>query len=388
MRICHVITKPELGGAQLSTLNLISSLPKDKCQISVITSPCGILKHEFRNIKGAASYFSPFLTRPVNPIVDILALIHIFIIYSRNRFKIIHTHSSKAGIIGRWAAFLYNKTQCWLKVKGVRCKVVHTVHGWPFNNYQNITKKWFFIFLERATAGFTDKIICVSKKDIETGLKYKIAPKEKFVLIKYGIPLYDFKNSRCDKAGKKRELGIYNDDPVIGMISCLKPQKSPLDYIKACVDIYNRIPGINFLLVGDGILKKRCRSELDRSPINGRFILTGWRRDVPEILDIIDIVVLTSKWEGFPIAIMEALSKGKPVVATDVGGVRELVKDGLTGYITKPGEYKDTADRILGMLEDRKSLLKMAEEAVRSIDDSFDIRIMARNMDNLYRSLS
>lgn len=388
MRICYVITKPELGGAQLSTLNLISSLPKDKYQISVITSSCGILKHEFKNAKDVTSYFSPFLTRPLNPIADILALIYIYKIYRCIRFEIIHTHSSKAGIIGRWAAFLYNKTQRWLKVKGVRCKVVHTVHGWPFNDYQPILVKRFYIFLERITAAFTTKIICVSKKDIETGLKYKIAPKEKFDLIKYGIPLYNFKNSSCNKTDKKRELGINNDDPVIGMVSCLKPQKSPLDYVKACVDIYNKIPGINFLLIGDGVLKKRCRLELNKYPLNGRFIFTGWRRDVPEILDIIDIVVLTSRWEGSPIAIVEALSKGKPVVATDVGGVRELVKDGLTGYITKPGEYKDTADRVLSMLKDRGSLFKMAEEAVRSIDDSFDMRIMARNMDNLYRSLS
>src|SRR3989338_3379379 len=103
MRICYVITKPELGGAQLSTLNLISNLPEDRYQISVITSPSGMLKTEFGNLKNAKAYFSPFLTRVINPIVDILAFIHIYLIYRRNKFKIIHTHSSKAGIIGRWA---------------------------------------------------------------------------------------------------------------------------------------------------------------------------------------------------------------------------------------------------------------------------------------------
>jgi len=375
MRICHVITKPELGGAQLSTLNLILNLPKDKYQISVITSPCGILKREFKSLENVTSYFSPFLTRSLNPIVDILALIHIFTIYRRNRFKIIHTHSSKAGIIGRWAA-LFTRTPV----------ILHTVHGWPFNDYQPVLAKRFYIFLERVTAVFTTKIICVSKKDIETGLKYKIAPREKFVLIKYGIPLHRFKNPGCDKAGKKRELGINNDDPVIGMISCLKPQKSPLDYINACIDVHGKMPGINFLLVGDGVLRKRCKSELSKSLMNGRFIFTGWRRDISEVLDIIDIVVLTSKWEGLPVAVIEALSKGKPVVATDTGGIRELVKDGVTGYITRPGEYRDTADRILSMLKDRSSVIRMGEEASKSIDGSFDISVMAYDMDNLYRS--
>ncbi len=193
MRICHIITKPELGGAQLSTLNLVSNLSKDKYQVSVITSSEGVLRREFKNLKGATVHFSPFLTRFINTPADILALMHIYDIYRSNKFKIIHTHSSKAGIVGRWAALF------------ARIPVIlHTVHGWPFNEYQPILIKRFYIFLESVTAVFTTKIICVSKKDIETGLKYKIAPKEKFVLIKYGIPLDQFKNLACNKEEKKR----------------------------------------------------------------------------------------------------------------------------------------------------------------------------------------
>jgi glycosyltransferase involved in cell wall biosynthesis len=148
------------------------------------------------------------------------------------------------------------------------------------------------------------------------------------------------------------------------------------------------MPNINFLLIGDGVLKKRCKAELDKSSMNGRFIFTGWRRDVSDILDIIDIVVLTSKWEGLPIAIIEALSKGKPIVATDVGGIRELLKDRISGYITKPGKYKDVANRILDILKDKDLFFKMREEADKSIDDSFDINAMAYNIDNLYRNLA
>ncbi len=376
MRICHVITKPDLGGAQISTANLISNLPKDRYQISIITSPGGMLRREFENLKNVTAHFSPFLTRPVNPIADILALIHIYDIYRRNKFKIVHTHSSKAGIIGRWAALL------------ARVPVIlHTVHGWPFNDYQPVLVKRLYIFLEKITASFTTKIICVSKKDIKTGLKYKIAPEEKFVLIKYGIPLDVFKNSSCNKENKKKQLGINNNDPVIGMISCLKPQKSPLDYVRTCMDIYNERRDINFLLIGDGILKRKCKEELSKSRLNGRFIFTGWRRDVAEILDIIDIVVLTSKWEGLPVSIIESLSKGKPVVATDAGGSRELIKDGVTGYITRPGEYKDTADMVLRVLKDKVLYNKMSHEAVLSIDESFDIKAMVNEIDSLYMNM-
>jgi len=377
MRVCHVITKPELGGAQLSTLNLLTNLPKDIYDISIITSPQGILKPEFQGIKGVNSYFPFFLTRSINPIVDILAFIHIYFIYRCNKYKIVHTHSSKAGFIGRLAA----------RLAGIPV-ILHTVHGWPFNDYQNFFIKRLFIFLERLTACFTTRIICVSNHDIETGLRYKIASKEKFVLIKYGIPLCQFKTTINNREEKRKELGINNNDPIVGMVSCLKPQKSPLDYVKASIDIYKEMPRINFLLIGDGILKARCKKALSNSTLNGRFIFSGWRRDIPEILDIIDILLLTSKWEGMPIAIIEVLCKGKQVIITDVGGNRELVRDGITGYLTKPGDYRETSQKALNILKDRDSFIKMAEEAKKSIDDSFDIKYMVNNIDRLYRALA
>ena len=382
MRVCHVITKPELGGAQLSTLNILSSLPRDKYDIFVITSSKGTLSPEFRDLKRAKSFLLPSLTRPINPILDILAFIHIYAIYSCNNFDIVHTHSSKAGMIGRWAA----------RIAGVRV-IIHTVHGWSFHDCQPHLLRGFYIFLERITASVTTKIICVSKKDIETGLKHKIAPKEKFVFIKYGIPLPQFRKQfsspdRVASDGKeriRRELGITNNDPIVGMISSLKPQKAPIDYIKACIKIYEKLPNVNFLLVGDGVLKARCKRALAEAPLNGRFIFAGWRMDISQILDILDVVVLTSRWEGMPISVIEALCKGCLVVATNVGGTPELVKDGITGYITRPGSYEEVAMKVLKILEDPNSFSKMKREASLSIDDSFDVNRMISEIDSLYK---
>ncbi len=385
MRVCHLITKPELGGAQLTTLSILSNLPKDKYNISFITSPRGFLSQEFSALKG---HFVPFLVRHINPIADIIAFIHIFLIYRSQKYNIIHTHSSKAGILGRLAALLYNLTRRLCNVECVKCNVVHTVHGWSFNDYQHPIVKNLFIFLERIAARFTTRIICVSKSDIEKGLKYKIAPRDKFVLIKYGIPLAEFKKPVVNILEKRKELGIKNQDPVIGMISCLKPQKSPLDFIKASVRICEKMPDTNFLLVGDGVLKNRCKKALAPTPLNGRFIFSGWRRDVSEILDIMDVVVLTSKWEGMPIAIIEALCKGKPVVVTDTGGTRELVQDGINGYLAQPGSYEEIADKTIKILKDKQHFSVMAENASASIDERFDSATMVNEVDRLYRSLS
>jgi len=376
MRICHVITKPELGGAQLSTLSILLGLPKEKYSISVITSPKGTLKPEFINLKNIKSYFSPFLTRRINPLLDILALIHIYLIYRRNRYGLIHTHSSKAGIIGRFAG-----------LAGRVPIILHTVHGWPFNDYQNIITKRFFIFIERIAAKFTTKIICVSNKDMDTALRYKIAHRDKFIVIKYGIELSEFRKRAANVLQKRKELGINNNDPMVGMIACLKPQKSPLDYVRACLEVYKKFPNINFLLIGDGVLKKICKKELKAASLNGRFIFTGWRRDISGILDILDVVVLTSKWEGMPIAIIEALCKGKPIVVTDVSGARELVKDNISGYITMPGEYEKIAEKVLLLLKDKELCIKMGSQGAKSIDDSFDVKRMVGDIDELYSNL-
>ena len=376
MRICHVITKPELGGAQLTTLHILSRLPKDKYDVSVITSPKGMLGPEFSNLQRVKSYFLPFFTRPINPLYDIFAFIAIYYIYSRDRYFLVHTHSSKAGIIGRWAA----------RVAKIPV-IIHTVHGWSFNDYQPLILKKLYIFLEKVTARFTTKIICVSERDIETGLRYKIAPKDKFVFIKYGILLSEFRKGRKEADNllqKKKELGIFNNDPIVGMISCLKPQKSPMDFIKASLEIYKRRPDVNFLLIGDGALKTKCKRLLSDTSLNGKFIFAGWRRDISSILDVLDVVVLTSKWEGMPISIIEAFCKGCPVVATDVGGTSELVKDGVTGYLTRPGSYKEIAGKVLRILEDRACFSKMKEEASLSIDDSFGVERMVKEIEELY----
>lgn len=379
MQICHVITNPELGGAQLSTLQLVSNLPKEKYSSSIITSFRGTIKSDFENLKDVNTYFLKNLIRSINPLFDILAFIAIYKLYMSNKYNIVHTHSSKAGIIGRWAALA-------AKIP----VIVHTVHGWPFNEYQLPVIKRFFIFLEKITAGFTTKIICVSKSDFDTALRYNIAPKEKLVFIKYGIEFEKFKRNILDQKcinEKKRELGIRNNGPVVGMISCLKPQKSPLDYIKACIKVYDKAKDVNFLLIGDGVLKKECQRLLKKSPVNERFVFTGWRRDVSDILDILDIFVLSSKWEGLPICVIEALYKGCPVVATDIGGTNELVRNGYTGYLTKPGVYDDMSEKILNLLKDKESFIRMQREAHLSIDSSYDLVNMVNNIDMLYTEL-
>ncbi|MBN1870539.1 MAG: glycosyltransferase family 4 protein [Candidatus Omnitrophica bacterium] len=376
MNLCHIITKLELGGAQLSTLHILSRLPKDKYTISLITSSKGMLKPDFRALSHVQCHFLPLLHRPINPLFDLAVFLQIYFILRKDKYSIVHTHSSKAGVIGRWAARL------------ARVPVImHTVHGWSFNDYQRPLRRKLFIFLERMTAKFTSNIICVSQKDIDTGLKYKIAPEHKFEFIPYGIPIPKFRRSPAGIPEKKRGLGILNDDPVIGMISCLKPQKSPLDFVQASLKIYEQHPRVNFLLVGDGVLRGKCKKLLNGSPLNGRFIFTGWRRDVSEILDVMDVAVLTSKWEGMPISVMEALCKGCPVVATGVGGTPELIKNRVNGFLTQPGSHEEVAAKTLEILSDTNLFHQMKAQAASSIDETFCVDRMTEKTADLYKKM-
>jgi glycosyltransferase involved in cell wall biosynthesis len=377
MNVCHIITKLELGGAQLTTFNILSRFPRNEYKGSLITSSIGMLKYDFLKLKDVNCYFLPFLHRPINPILDIMAFIHIYFILKRNKFSIVHTHSSKAGIMGRWAA----------RLAGVPV-IIHTVHGWSFNEYQHPVRKRLFMFFEKVTARITSRIICVSQTDLKIGLKCNIAEADKFELIKYGISIPEFRRPLADPLKKKRDLGIQNDDFVVGMISCLKPQKSPLDYVKAMARIYEKNPLVNFLLVGDGVLRHECENLIKDMAMKERFIFVGWRRDISEILDIMDVAVLTSKWEGMPISVIEALCKGCPVVATGVGGTPELIKNRVNGYITQPGAYEETAAKVLEIIKDTDTLKAMKRQAASSIDGSFCVNEMVKRTQNLYQGLS
>ncbi len=280
INILYVITKLELGGAQKQLLSLITCLDKEKFNIFLFTSRNGLLELEARSIVGLTLRQSRFLKRSIDPVNDILALIDLFIFITRHHIDIVHTHSSKAGILGRLAAKL------------ARVKIViHSIHGWSFNNYQSFLVKNIFVWLERFAAEFTHKIIAVSNYDRQKGLDNRIGSEDKYTLIRYGINYNDF---AVDGKEIRKELGINESDLVTAMIACFKPQKSPQDFIKLALAVKKIIPESKFILVGDGALRKKIERLIFAFDLEKHVVLTGWRRDIPRILSAIDVFALTS----------------------------------------------------------------------------------------------
>ncbi|MFH1778036.1 MAG: glycosyltransferase family 4 protein [Candidatus Omnitrophota bacterium] len=376
IKVFYIITKLELGGAQLYTLDLIKTLDRDKFQPVLLSSDHGFLVEEVKRQAFCKTYFLPALKREINPLLDLLAFVKIIKCIRDEKPDIVHTHSSKAGILGRWAA----------KIDGVK-KIIHTIHGFPFYEYQNKIIKYFYIFLEKITAKITTQLITVSKSDIQKGLKYKIGTLEKYVTIQCIMPTERFKISQDEIDKVKADFRLKNGVKIVGMVACFKPQKAPLDFIEMCCSVLKRLPDTKFILVGDGILRKKIEQRIRQYNLEGKIILTGWRRDVPEILSVMDVFVLTSKWEGLPVAIMEAMYMGVPVVANCVDGVQELVQDKVTGYLVSPGDIEGMANRVVELLANDKKRITLAEQARHAVDNKYNITTMVNDTQQVYESL-
>lgn len=299
-------------------------------------------------------------------------MFHIFRVIRRNKIKIVHTHSSKAGILGRWAAAL----------AGVPV-IIHTIHGWGVYKYKNKIVKSLFIFLESLTAKITSSLIAVSNSDIEFGLKNKIGNKEKYSLIPYGIDKSRFERKRVD-FDVRQELGWDKGIPVIGMIACFKPQKDHRTFIKAAAEVSAKFPRARFILVGDGELRVEIEEIIASLKLNDKVKLLGWRRDIPAVINSLDMLVLSSNWEGLPVSLIEGWAAGKPLIASDVCGVSEVVKDFRNGYLFPRSDAGTLAGKILTLLENHELKDKISGNCLASFPADFEEYVMLDKINKLY----
>lgn len=375
LRVCHVITRLELGGAQQNTLHTVAHLDRRRFEASLIAGPGGPLDDDARRMRAVSVTFVPELVRAVSPVRDVRALMKLVRIFKDIAPDIVHTHSSKAGILGRWAA----------RVAGVPA-IVHTIHGYAFHAEQTRVAYWAFRSLETVTGRITTRIIAVSRANVDTGLRHRLFPAEKTMLVRSGIPLRAF-GERGGDGSLRAELRLPPGVPVAGMVACLKPQKAPLDFVAVARRVADRVPSAHFVLVGDGELRTAVEAEVDRQRLRGRFHLLGWRRDIPAILAGLNVFVLTSLWEGLPRVIPEAMASGLPVVATRVDGTPEAVVDRVCGYLVAAHDVETMADRVAFLLEHPGNARVMGERARGRVGE-FDIDVMVARQQSLYEELA
>ncbi|MFA5100439.1 MAG: glycosyltransferase family 4 protein [Candidatus Omnitrophota bacterium] len=368
--LLYVITKLELGGAQTQLLSLIRRIDPAQYNIFLFTAREGILMNDALKIPGLHVHRSRFLERAVNPILDIPAFLEIFSFIKRNNIRIVHTHSSKAGILGRLAA----------AAAGVQ-RIYHTVHGWPFHPYQNGVVRAVYVLLERIAAAATTKIIVVCRTDKDRGLRAAIGRPDLYEIIPYGIDASEF--GRPDPSIRKA-LGIEAGALVVGTVACFKPQKAPLDFLWLAEVLVKTMPDIVCVMVGDGSLRVKIEQFILGRGLARNIILTGWRRDIPKILAAFDVFVLTSHWEGLPISVMEAFAASLPVVATDTGGIAELIHDPDNGFLAAPGDVVSLSQKVIALLQDTKLRQYIGTNARRSLSVEWNPCYSANRTQSVY----
>ena len=377
--VVHIITKLELGGAQQNTLFTVANLERRKYEPVLISGTEGILVEDAKKLKDVKVYLFPEHVREIRPFKDAISFLKIRRILKelKKPFSniIVHTHSSKAGILGRWAA----------RVAGINL-IIHSIHGFSFNDYQPSFLRAFYIFTERVTSLVTTRFIAVSKSNIGKGVAERIFSKDKAVLIRSGIDIREFQEVKGDRMKKKEELGADARCPLVAMIACFKTQKSPLDFVKIARIVSDNISEIRFLLVGDGVLRSEIEELIKKLGMEDKIFLLGWRNDIPGILSCIDVLVLTSLWEGLPRVFPQAMASGVPVVATEVDGAPEAIKNGLNGFLLPPKDINAMAEKVIYLIRHPEKAQEMGEKG-KGLVAEFDIWKMLAQQEELYASL-
>ncbi|GAK57431.1 putative glycosyltransferase, group 1 [Candidatus Vecturithrix granuli] len=389
IKVCHIITQLELGGAQQNTLFTVEHLDRSQFLPILITGAEGLLIEEANQCADVQKYYLPELIREIRPAQDLRVIIEIRRILRQEFQKdpqtplIVHTHSSKAGIVGRWAA----------KLAGVRW-ILHSIHGFGFHPYQSFPERWAYIFLEWLTARITTHFIAVSAANIATGIHYRLFSRDRVSLIRSGIDIARFQQyaNRTSSEGQMhrtqmlRNFHLPQDKSLIGMVACFKPQKAPLDFIRVMKMVVERYPQAHAVMVGDGVLRSQIEAMIAEYHLEETISLVGWRTDIAELLPLFDVLVLTSYWEGLPRVCPQAMAAGLPIVATNVDGIPEAVQDGITGFLAQPGDLRALADKIVYVLEHPEIAQEMGRKGQERVAE-FDIYRMVHQQEELYRSL-
>lgn len=372
VKVAHIVTRLDFGGAQANTLYTAASLDRRRFDAVVLAGPGGILEGR---AEPARLLTARHLAREINPFKDLRAFLELRALLRKLSPAVAHTHSSKAGILGRLAA----------AAAGVPV-VVHTFHGFGFHPLQSFLKRGLFVLLEKFCARFTDALVFVSKSNMETARAAGIGAPEKYRLIRSGVKLSGYP-AVTDRAAKRAALGLAAGDIVVLSIGNAKPQKNPRHFLEAAARLSARHPSARFVFAGGGEELEALRAEALARGLGKTCLFLGWREDSAELLATADVFVLTSLWEGLPRSLVEAFKTGLPAVCYRADGVTDILKDGVNGFSADPGDLDAFCAALSRLLGDPVLRGKLAAGAAATDLGEFDIDFMVRQQEELYEEL-
>jgi len=378
MRITHVITRLIIGGAQENTLSSVLGLrQKPGLDIKLVSGPTTGPEGSLESLDPELITI-PDLVRPVHPYKDFLARQQLERLFRETQPDVVHTHSGKAGILGRLAAAR----------AGVPI-IVHTIHGPSFGNFQGAMANFIFRAAERRAGRLTSHFVTVADAMTEQYLAAGIGRREQYSKIFSGFNLEPFLSAKNDPA-LRAKLGIAPDDFVIGKIARLFKLKGHDDLFTVAPELVRRYPRIKFLLVGDGAWRTKFESKARALGLEKQFVFAGLipPDEVPRYVGVMDALAHLSLREGLPRALPQALAAGKPVVAYDCDGAREVCLDERTGFLLRPGDTSGLADRLSRLIVNTSLRERFGESGREFVRQNFSVERMVDELHSLYLKLA
>lgn len=379
-KLCYICEATQ-GGVRkhLRELIRIFARPEEGFTVHAILGDRGEagFREELESLRASLAGFSytlaPSLKRSLCPVRDLRAGLELRRLLRALAPDIVHTHSSKAGVLGRQAA----------QGLGIR-NIFHTAHVFPFQWARGVRGR-VFLALERRAARVTTALVCVGESQRAIALERGLCAAEKLVVIRNGIEL-PAPPPLDQKAAQRAALGLAPSAPAVGMVARLAPQKGVGAFVQAAAKVLQQRPETVFCVVGGGPLESQVRARLAELRVPPEsFRLLGHREDAAALYPAFDVVALSSLYEGLPYVLLEAMAWGVPVVATDVLGSRDVVRDGVTGFLARVDDPADIAARLLRLLNDPELRARCGAAARQRVAEEFSLAAFREGHRQLYR---
>jgi glycosyltransferase involved in cell wall biosynthesis len=370
VKVLHVVTR-FIDGAGGNTLLTVLGADRARYDVWVAAAPGGPLWRRAER-HGVSTVKLERMREVLSPIDDLLALVALVRLIRRERFSIVHTHSSKAGFLGRFAAWL-----CRTPI------VIHTIHGFSYHEFISRRRRRAYVAFERLVRPMTDAFIAVAPQIAREAVEMRLAPPGAVVVVPSAVEL-DAIPTDAD-AGIRAELGIDADALVVGTVGRLEYQKAPLDFVRMAECVSRAVPQARFVMVGEGTLLEEARSEAQR--VGANVLFTGFRPDAARVTACFDVHVVSSLYEGLGRGLTEAMASGRPVAATAVNGVVDLVTPGSTGLLSPPAQPEALARNVIWLLQHPDAARRMGDAGRARVRGLFEPRLMCRLIENVYARL-
>lgn len=365
IKILHVAQAA--GGVDRYIRMLLKYLDKDKFENILVCS------QDFRkeDYEGLADAFEQIEMERAIGKNDLKAIGKVRKLIKKYNPDIVYAHSSKAGAIARVADI------------GLKNYCVYNPHGWAFNMRCSNKKKTMYAAIEKIAAPFCDKIICISDAEKQSALDKNICKAGKLQVIFNGVDVDAYK-AGAHGVVKRADLGIPDDAFVVGMVGRVSPQKAPDVFIRMAKLVNDKIPNAYFIIVGNGMLENEIREYAEEQGFSDRLNITGWVDNPMSYVELFDVGCLLSRWEGFGLALPEYMMAGKPIVATSVDAIPNIIKDGENGLLVNVDDYQMACDKVLKIWEDEKLKKMLIDNGIHTVNSRFDARRMGKEHEEMF----